>query len=234
MEESTVSVIIPCYNYSKYIVEAIDSVLNQTHKPDEIIIVDDCSTDNSIEVIQNYLTPIATGNIKFLLLVSEKNRGLAASRNFGIKCAKSKYIMSFDADDIMRPDCIKEHLALADEKSIVTLGLMAFGSESYTARPKRATVEILLKTNCIYSNSLFPKKMWQEIGGFDESETMRLGWEDREFWLRALGAGYESKIGDYIALLWRRHPQTMSSTTADPNHQILQDYIFNKNKHILA
>lgn len=110
---------------------------------------------------------------------------------------------------------------------------MAFGSESYTARPTVATIPILLKTNVIYSNTLFPKQAWENVGGFDESPIMRLGWEDREFWIRVLGAGYKSKVSNYIALLWRRHPKTMSSTSADPNHKILQDYIYNKNKHLL-
>lgn len=216
----TVSVIIPCYNYAEYLDEAIQSVLNQSVKAHEIIVVSDGAIDNSVEIAHKY--PVT--------ILEKENGGLSSARNYGIKHATGKYIMSFDSDDIMRPDCIKEHLALADENSIVTCGLMAFGAESYTARPREATIEILLKTNCIYSNSLFSKKMWEDVGGFDESEIMKLGWEDREFWLRCLKAGYKSKIGNYIGLLWRRHPNTMSNSTANPNAEILQDYIYNKNK----
>ena len=215
----TVSVIIPAYNYGKYIAETLESVFKQSVLPLEIIVVDDGSTDNTFDIVAEY--PVT--------YIYQNNKGLAVARNTGIKYAKGKYIMSVDADDILRPDCIKEHLALADEKSLVTCGLMAFGSENYTARPKEATVEILLQTNCIYSNTLFPRQAWVDVGGFDESETMRLGWEDREFWLRCLKTGYKSKIGDYIGLLWRRHPNTMSSTTANPNAKKLQEYIYNKN-----
>lgn len=216
----TVSVVIPCYNYGQYLDEAIQSVLNQSVKAHEIIVVSDGAIDNSVEIAKKY--PV--------IVLEKPNGGLASARNYGIKHATGKYIMSFDSDDIMRPDCIKEHLALADENSIVTCGLMAFGSENYTARPRVATVEILLKTNVIYSNSLFPKKMWEDVGGFDEAEIMRLGWEDRLFWLEALQKGYKSKVGNYIGLLWRRHPETMSSVTANPNAQKLQDYIYNKCK----
>jgi glycosyltransferase involved in cell wall biosynthesis len=219
-----VSVVIPMYSYAQYLDEAIQSVLEQTVPVHEIICVSDGAIDNSVEVARKYPVKI----------IEKENGGLASARNAGIRAATGTYIMSFDSDDIMRPDCIKEHLALADEKSIVTCGLMAFGFESYTARPQVATVPILLKTNVIYSNTLFPKKAWEEVGGFDESKTMRLGWEDREFWLRVLGAGYVSKVSDYVALLWRRHPNTMSSTSADPNSKTLQDYIFNKNKHLLG
>lgn len=221
--EKTVSVIMPAYNYARYMDEAIQSVLNQSVKAHEIIVVDDDSTDNTEEVAKKY-------PVKY---VWQQNKGLAGARNTGIWHATGEYIMSFDCDDIMRPDCLKEHLALADENSIVTCGLMAFGNENYTARPEPATIEKLLKTNTIYSNTLFPRKAWEKVQGFDESKIMRLGWEDREFWLRVLGAGYKSKVSNYIALLWRRHAKTMSATSADPNHRVLQEYIFNKNKHLL-
>ena len=218
--EKTVSVIIPMYSYGKYLDEAIQSVLNQSVLAHEIICVSDGAIDNSVEIAKKYPVKI----------IEKENGGLSSARNAGIREATGKYIMSFDSDDIMRPDCIKEHLKLADEDSIVTCGLMAFGTESYTARPRVATVDILLQTNCIYSNSLFPKKMWEDVGGFDESEIMRKGWEDRLFWLEALKKGYKSKISDYIALLWRRHPNTMSDTSANPNAKILQEYIYNKCK----
>lgn len=222
--KKTVACIMPLYNYAKYLDEALNSVFNQSVLPDEVIIVDDCSTDNPKPIINKYPSVI--------YIKHDKNRGLSASRNTGIRHAKSEYCFSFDSDDIMRPDCIKEHLKLADEKSIVTCALMAFGNENYTARPRKATIDILLKTNCIYSNSLFPKQAWIDVGGFDESPELRAGFEDREFWLRCLGAGYESKTSNYVALLWRRHPNTMSDTTANPNAQKLQDYIYNKNKHL--
>lgn len=216
----TVSVIIPMYNYGQYLDEAIQSVLNQTVKAHEIICVSDGAIDNSVEIAKKY--PV--------IIVEKENGGLSSARNAGIKVATGKYIMSFDSDDILRPQALEKHLELAGEDKIVTLPLLAFGSENYTARPKVATINILLKTNCIYSNSLFSKKMWEKVGGFDEN--MRSGWEDREFWLRCLGAGAKSVIGDYVALLWRRHPQTMSATLADPNHEKLQEYIYNKNKHL--
>ncbi len=216
--ENTVSVILPMYSYGKYLDEAIQSVLNQSVKAHEIICVSDGAIDNSVEIAKKY--PV--------IIIEKENGGLSSARNAGIKVATGKYIISFDSDDIMRPDCIKEHLKLADENSIVTCGLMAFGEDNYTAYPRVATVDILLKTNCIYSNSLFPKKMWEDVGGFDESEIMRFGFEDRLFWLEALIKGYKSKVSNYVALLWRRHPNTMSDTSANPNAKKLQDYIYNK------
>lgn len=230
METSNVSVIIPCYNYGQYLEQAIDSVIKQSIRPHEIIIVDDGSTDNSWEIIcglvEKYKSRFNIGGIK------TKNGGLSSARNAGIKMATGKYIMSFDSDDIMRPDCIKEHLKLADENSIVTCGLMAFGNENYTAYPRKAKIELLLKTNVIYSNSLFPKKMWESVGGFDESEIMRKGLEDWEMWIRMAEAGAEFKVSKYIGLLWRRHPNTMSSTMANPNWNKITSYMQEKHKNL--
>lgn len=217
MKKQTVSIIIPCYSYAQYLDEAIQSALAQT-VPCEIIVVSDGAIDNSVEIARKY--PV--------IVLEKPNGGLASARNYGIQHATGEYIMSFDSDDILKPWAVEEHLKLAAPDTIVTCALMAFGSENYTARPRVATVEYLLKSNCIYSNSLFPKKMWEDIGGFDESDIMRKGWEDREFWLRALKNGYKSVVSDKVCLLWRRHPNTMSDTSANPNSQILQDYIYNK------
>lgn len=220
----TVACIMPFYNYNAFLEEALESVFNQTRVPDEVILVDDCSPEDPTEILKKYP--------QVIYIKHEKNKGLSGARNTGIKASKSKYCFSFDADDILRPRAVEEHLKLADENSIVTLPLMAFGNENYTARPREATIDILLETNCIYSNSLFPKKMWEDVGGYDESEIMRSGWEDRLYWLEALGKGYKSKLGDYVALLWRRHGKNMSENTANPNAKKLQEYIQNKCKHL--
>jgi Glycosyltransferases involved in cell wall biogenesis len=218
-----VSIIIPCYNYAQYLDEAIQSALNQTVEC-EIIVVSDGAIDNSVEIARKY--PV--------VVLEKPNGGLSSARNYGIQHATGEYIMSFDSDDILKPYAIEEHLKLAGHNTIVTCALMAFGSDNYTARPRVATIDILLKTNCIYSNSLFPKKMWEDIGGFDESEVMRKGWEDREFWLRALIKGYKSVVSDKVCLLWRRHGGTMSENTANPNSGLLQEYIYRKGMQLLS
>jgi len=221
--DKTVSVIMPVYSYARFLDEAIPSVLNQTIKAHEIIVVSDGAIDNSVEVASKY--PVR--------IIEKVNGGLSSARNAGIKEATGKYIVCIDGDDIMKPNFIEEHLKLMDEKSIVTCGLMAFGSESYTARPQKATIPILLKTNVIYSNSMFPKQAWIDVGGYDECELLRYGWEDREFWLRCLAHGYESKVSMEITMLYRRHGEAMSFKTANPHHKELQDYIYNKNIHLL-
>jgi len=216
----SVACIIPCFNYGNFLEEAIESVYKQTRLPDEIIAVDDCSTDNTAEILARH--PL----IKYIK--HDKNRGLAAARNTGVKASTSTYCFSFDADDILRPEAVEKHLELAGANTIVTMPLMAFGAENYTARPEVATFEILSKRNCIYSNSLFPKALWERVGGFDESETMRLGLEDWLFWTECAKKGAIFKTGDYVSLLWRRHPKAMSNVSANPNWKKITDYMQDK------
>lgn len=218
MPTSSVSIVIPAYNYAKYLDEAIQSALAQT-VPCEIIVVSDGAVDNSVEIARKY--PV--------IVLEKPNGGLASARNFGIQHATGGYIMSFDSDDILKPRAVEEHFKLAGPNTIVTCGLMAFGTQNYTARPEQSTLDILLQRNCIYSNSLFPKSLWERVGGFDESETMRLGLEDWECWIRMAKAGAHFKTSDYIALLWRQHGNNMSTASANPNWKTLMKYF--KEKH---
>lgn len=91
----SLAVIIPNYNKEKYLRECLDSVISQTYQPDEIIVVDDVSTDNSREIIKEYAEEHT--NIKPLFL--EKNGGVSKARNAGLAAAKSEYVTFLDSDD---------------------------------------------------------------------------------------------------------------------------------------
>jgi len=100
-----VSIIMPSYNTAKYIAESIDSVINQTHTNWELIIVDDCSTDNTDEIIKPYLED---SRIKYLK--NEKNSGAAVSRNYALREAKGKWIAFLDSDDIWYPEKLEKQI----------------------------------------------------------------------------------------------------------------------------
>lgn len=105
-----VSVIMPVYNGEKYIREAIDSVLGQTYENFELILIDDASTDRSIEFIKNYNDP------RIILIQNKKNMGIAMTRNIGIRNAQGKYIAFLDDDDIACLDRLEKQVE-AMEKS---------------------------------------------------------------------------------------------------------------------
>ncbi len=99
MDSYPVSVVIPAYNASAYLADAISSILEQTFQDYEIIIIDDCSSDNTWDVIQNF----AKKNLCIKAYQNEKNLGIAGNRNKGVSLAKGKYLVWQDADDISLP-----------------------------------------------------------------------------------------------------------------------------------
>lgn len=218
--EKTVSVIIPCYNYGKYLGECIESVLNQTYKVHEIIVVDDESNDNTKEIASKY-------PVKYIW---QKNKGLSGARNTGIKEATGEYIMCLDSDDKLVAGAIEEHVKLmTDDMTIAQCALMEFDERHVIAVPTTPTgLERILTGNTIFCNAMFSKKVWEAIGGYDESEIMRWGWEDYEYWIRCLEYGCHVNTSDFIALRYRCHEGQMTQATTHPHWDDLKKYIMNK------
>ena len=102
----TVSIIMPTYNCEKYIGKAIDSVIQQTYTDWELYIIDDCSTDQTISIVEKYKQDYP--NIYFIKL--NTNSGPDVARTTGIKCAKGKYIAFLDSDDLWKPDKLKKQI----------------------------------------------------------------------------------------------------------------------------
>ena len=103
MYDDLVSIIIPCFNSEKYLNETLKSVFSQTYKNYEIIIIDDCSTDNTRSIINLYADKL---KVEFLT----KNMGVSHARNIGTKLSKGKFIQYLDADDVLTPCSIENKL----------------------------------------------------------------------------------------------------------------------------
>lgn len=113
-----ISVYITNYNYGQFIKKAIDSVLNQTEKDFEIILIDDGSTDDSIPLIQSY---IDHPKVKIIL---QQNKGLTISNNLALKLSRGKYIMRLDADDYLVETALEKLSAILDKRAEIG---MVFG-----------------------------------------------------------------------------------------------------------
>jgi glycosyltransferase involved in cell wall biosynthesis len=109
MISATISIIIPVYNVENYVSETLDSVKNQTSLPDEVIVINDGSTDNSFNIIKNY------SDLKCFKIFETKNQGLGPTRNYGISLAKSDYIYFLDSDDIIENNFIYEMRKLINQ-----------------------------------------------------------------------------------------------------------------------
>lgn len=101
-----VSIITPNYNCGRFVAEAIKCVQQQTYQNWEMIIVDDCSSDNSVEIIKEYVS----ADDRIIFIQNEKNSGAAVSRNKALKVAKGKWIAFLDSDDLWQPNKLERQL----------------------------------------------------------------------------------------------------------------------------
>ncbi|HEY4309390.1 MAG TPA: glycosyltransferase family A protein [Pirellulales bacterium] len=104
----TVSIIIPTYNRAHLVVEAIESALSQTRVPDEILVIDDGSTDNTTAVLERFGAPVH--------VLRQANRGRSAARNTGIREATSDAVLFLDSDDLLMPNCIEEFVSVLERQ----------------------------------------------------------------------------------------------------------------------
>lgn len=181
---SKVSVIIPCYNQGQYVMETLDSVLNQTYQNLEVIIVNDGSDDQQTTSI---LDQIDRKNVQVL---HTDNQGLAAARNNGIQVAQGQIVLPLDSDDLIAPDYVEQAVAILEKNEdvgIVYCRAQLFGAiETEWQLPPYSLKEILLD-NVIFCSALFRKSDWQAVGGYDPG--MIYGWEDYDFWLSLIELG---------------------------------------------
>lgn len=177
-----ISVIMSVYNGERYLREAIDSILNQTFKDFEFIIVDDGSTDNSLSIIQSYRDK------RLKLIKNEKNIGLTKSLNNALKTAGGEFIARQDADDISLPDRLEEQIRFLVQHPDVALlgtGVFAINEEGKLLRretPLSNPVKKLWQHNqFVHGSVTLKKKVIDELGPYHE--LFRYS-QDYELWLR--------------------------------------------------
>lgn len=186
------SVVIPLYNKELFVRETLQSVLAQTHRDFEVIVVDDCSTDNSLQVVESF------SDERIRIIKHVKNQGLSASRNMGISVAKSDLVTFIDADDLWLPDFLQKMAELI--KTFPAAGLYAsnyleqFGEKRI---PPKQNLNIregeigiiddyfeaaIAQPILWYGSAVVRKSTFEKVGDFDENITLC---EDVDFNIRA-------------------------------------------------
>ncbi len=175
---------MPCYNDGEYIEASIESVLKQTYKNLELIIINDGSTDRLTIETLNKLSD------KRIKLYNVSQNGPAAARNFGIKKASGPYILPLDADDLIENSYIEKAVHILDKDSsigIVYCLAELFDQASGTWELPAYSIENILVDNVIFITAMFRKIDWVQTGGFNES--LVHGMEDYDFWLSIVEIG---------------------------------------------
>lgn len=199
-----VSVIIPCFNQGQFVDEAVDSVLAQTYKDFEIIIVNDGSTDDETNHI---LAHYARNQTR---VITTSNQGLSSARNNGIREAKGEYILPLDADDRIGPTYLEQAVRLLDanpELGIVYCKGQYFGDRNSEWLLPDYSLEEMLLNNVIFCTAFFRKMDWEEVGGFDPA--MIYGWEDYDFWLSLIERGRQVRRVPDILFYYRIRSDSM-------------------------
>ena len=188
-----VSVICLSYNHEAYVVEALNSVINQTYPNIELLIADDCSTDNSAIVINEWLKEHP--NVQFL----SNNTNLGSNKTFNqlAKIAKGEYIIDLAADDVLLSNCIEKQIKTFQNSKYKKLGVVygnlieidedgAFLKNYYTEdeHPESGDIYkmVIGRTTKICSvSSMVKKSVFEQLGYYDET----LAYEDLDLWIRA-------------------------------------------------
>ena len=209
-----VSIIIPTYNRAKLLTEAVRSLQQQTYENIEIIIVDDCSTDDTAQAVEK----LDDGRI--IYVKHDVNKGGSEARNTGIKHATGDYIGFLDSDDQWQSDKLERQLAVFRENpdfGIVYTGMKVYQG-SYLVKeviPKYQgdLLTKLIESNCIYTTSsiLVKKEVLEEVGGFDSSLPSCQDWD---FYLRLAQVSRFGFVEDSLVLYYL-HPGDRIST----NHE---------------
>jgi glycosyltransferase involved in cell wall biosynthesis len=179
-----VSIIVPLYNYEKYISDCITSITNQTYDNYELIVVDDCSTDKSYKIAKKF----KSDKVKIIRL--EKNQGYSKAKNEGIILSKGEYITTLDADDMMTKNSLEVRVKAAVEHDVPFVHANAIRVKGGISLKKCYNLEdpFIQRHPSIYeihAQTIFIKRdIFKQYGLFDENLRSR---SDREMWWRLFG-----------------------------------------------
>lgn len=221
-----VSIIIPSYGQAKYLGEAIESAVAQT-VPSEVIVVDDGSTDGSLELAKSFGDKIK--------LIQQVNKGLASARNTGVMNATGDMIFPLDADDVMMVTCVEKLLRLATlhpeadvfAPSFQTIGLVM----EHVTLMQSPTIDDFRTGNRIGYFSMIRKAALLEVGGY--SPKMVEGYEDLHLWYNLLTRGKKIVTTPEILVLYRIKEESMWKTASGNHHLKLMNQIYHDFPNIL-
>jgi glycosyltransferase involved in cell wall biosynthesis len=208
-----VSVVMPVYNSENYIVEAIESILNQTYKNFEFIIINDGSTDKTLDIIKKY----AKKDKRIKVVNNEKNLKICKSLNKGILLSKGKYIARADGDDISLKNRFKEQIEFLEKnKDVGVVGgyMQIFNGETgknisirrYETDDKKLKKNIFFYSPLSHPTVVFRKEVFNKLGMYDENYH---DCEDLELWFR-IGSKYKFANIPKILIKYRYHPNSIT------------------------
>ena len=226
MDNKKVSIIVPVYNVEKYICETIECVRKQTFENWELLLVEDCSKDNTVAVILEYLDKVQDARVR--LIRQEKNNGAARSRNRGLREAGGRYIAYLDADDLWVPEKLEKELAFMEEKQAAfAFTGYEFADENGKGLGKVVRVpEILTYKEALKNTTIFTTTVMFDTEKIDKKflEMPIIKSEDTALWWKVLRSGYVAYGLDENLVRYRRAGKSLSSNKLEAMRRIWNLY----------
>lgn len=226
-----VSIITPLYNAERYVSETINSVLNQSYKNWEMILVDDCSSDQSVSIVEK----IQEQDVRIRLLKNQTNIGPGASRNKAIDEASGDIIAFLDSDDIWHPEKLSKHLGFMEDK-VSVFSHTSYGFIDEDGRKIKSTFHVSNKP-IDYHGLLKRTEISCLTAMFDVNKLGKMHMpalsraEDYGLWLDILKKGVVSDPLDEELAYYRQHS---ASATSEKWKHILQHWRFLRNRESLS
>ncbi len=225
MNNFLVSVIVPCYNHAHYLPETLQSIVNQTYRNWECIIVNDGSPDNTEEVALEWVKK----DSRFKYFYKE-NGGLAEARNFGIKNSNGEFILPLDSDDLIGSTYIEKavnKLVKHPEIGIIYCKAVLFGDQNGVWHIPKYKLKRHLTHNTIFCTALFRRKDFDKTIGYNKN--LIYGYEDWDFWLSLIEHDAQVfRIPEYLFSYRIRTKSMRNSINWDQliflNNQIIQNH----------
>lgn len=226
-DQYLVSIVIPAYNAQSTVIETLESVVKQTYDNIETIIVDDGSSDNTVEIVKQFIADKPS-----MYVYTKDNNGVAATRNYGFQCAKGKYLLFLDADDLIDPCFVKRCMEIFNAQpdvDIVTTQIRHFERVNNVYAHAPFSLENILKGNCFVITSLIKSEAFKDIGMFDVNMKFH---EDWEMWIR-MTAKYNNVVRIDEPLFWyrKRHSADSLCDINDENRKSDQAHFYLYKKH---
>lgn len=218
-KEPKVSVVMPIYNAERFIEEAIESILNQTYHNIELILIDDCPTDRTLEILEQYKDE------RICLVHNKENLGIACSRNKGLSLCTGKYIALMDDDDIAVKERLKLQVEYLENNSCIDI----LGGKIKAIDENGGIIEnsgialinplyiraMLMFRNVMYNGTVMLRKSFIDKYGLKYEDNC-LGMEDFKFWIECSKVGNLSNL-DEVLLLYRRTENSETAKVKEKN-----------------
>lgn len=221
-----VTVVVPLYNYQDYIEETLDTVHGQTVNSLDLVIVDGCSTDNSLAMAEAWARRHAQRFNRILVIQNNANYGLGNCRNSGVDASETPYVVFLDADNKLLPDaCLQFAERLRQTGAAFAYStLQSFGGSAALMGNAPYSAQRLVPGNYIDALAAVSKEAWAMVGGI---EHVPYGWEDYDLWCRFAELGLRGEWIEEPLALYRVHSSSMQvrqTKVAENLHRLMVDF----------